>query len=46
MLARLAASAAAMYAELENSELRGTIARLERKLSKGKSPSSTGGTSR
>ena len=32
MLARLAASAAAMYAELENSELRGTIARLERKL--------------
>ena len=31
MLARLAASAAAMYAELENSELRGTIARLERK---------------
>ena len=32
MLSRLAASAAAMYAELENSELRGTIARLERKL--------------
>jgi hypothetical protein len=31
-LSRLAASAAAMYAELENSELRGTIARLERKL--------------
>jgi hypothetical protein len=46
MLARLAAQAAAMYAELENSELRGTIARLERKLSKGKSPSSAGGTSR
>lgn len=32
MLARLAAEAAAMYAELENSELRGEIARLERKL--------------
>ena len=46
MLSRLAASAAAMYAELENSELRGTITRLERKLSKGKSPSSAGGTSR
>jgi len=46
MLSRLAASAAAVYAELENSELRGTIARLERKLSKGKSPSGAGGTSR
>ncbi len=32
MLSRLAADAAAMYAELENSELRGEIARLERKL--------------
>jgi hypothetical protein len=46
MLSRLAGSAAAVYAELENSELRGTIARLERKLSKGKSPSGAGGTSR
>lgn len=36
MLARLAASAAAMYAELENSELRGEIARLERKLNAAK----------
>ena len=32
MLSRLAADAAAMYAELENGELRGEIARLERKL--------------
>ena len=32
ILARLAADAAAMYAELENSDLRGEIARLERKL--------------
>ena len=32
MLAQLAAHAAAMYAELENSDLRGEIARLERKL--------------
>jgi hypothetical protein len=32
MLSRLAADAAAMYAELENSDLRGEIARLERKL--------------
>ncbi len=32
MLARLAAEAAAMYAELENSELRGEIARLEHRL--------------
>jgi hypothetical protein len=32
MLARLAAEAAAMYAELENSALRGEIARLERRL--------------
>ena len=46
MLSRLAASAAAMYAELENSALRGEIARLERKLSKGKSPSGDGGSSR
>jgi hypothetical protein len=40
MLSRLAASAAAMYAELENSELRGEIARLERKLDAAK-PAST-----
>ena len=32
ILRRLAADAAAMYAELENSDLRGEIARLERKL--------------
>ncbi len=32
MLARLAADAAAMYAELENGDLRGEVARLERKL--------------
>jgi hypothetical protein len=32
MLSRLAADAAAMYAELENGELRGEIARLERRL--------------
>jgi len=32
MLVRLAADAAAMYAELENSDLRGEIARLERKI--------------
>ena len=32
ILRRLAADAAAMYAELENSNLRGEIARLERKL--------------
>jgi hypothetical protein len=32
MLARLAADAAAMYAELENSDLRGEIARLEQKI--------------
>jgi hypothetical protein len=32
MLSRLAADAAAMYAELENSDLRGEVARLERKL--------------
>jgi hypothetical protein len=32
MLSRLAADAAAMYAELENSHLRGEVARLERKL--------------
>lgn len=35
MLSRLAADAAAMYAELENSELRGEIARLEHKLEVG-----------
>jgi hypothetical protein len=39
MLSRLAASAAAMYAELETSSLRAQIARLERRLSKGKSRS-------
>jgi hypothetical protein len=33
MLARLAANAAAMYAELQNGALRGEIARLERELS-------------
>ena len=32
MLARLAADAAAMYAELESRDLRGEVARLERKL--------------
>jgi hypothetical protein len=32
MLSRLAADAAAMYAELENCDLRGEVARLERKL--------------
>jgi hypothetical protein len=32
MLARLGAEAAAMYAELENGELRGEVARLEREL--------------
>jgi len=36
MLSRLAADAAAMYAELENGELRGEIGRLERKLNAGK----------
>jgi hypothetical protein len=34
MLARLAANAATMYAELENGELRGEIARLEHQLKK------------
>jgi hypothetical protein len=38
VLARLAADAAAMYAEIENSDLRGEIARLERKLDAGKPP--------
>ena len=38
MLARLAANAAAMYAELENGVLRAEIARLERKLSDKASP--------
>ena len=43
MLARLAADAAAMYAELENSDLRGEIARLERKIEGAKpSPRRTG----
>ncbi len=41
MLARLAADAAAMYAELENSDLRGEIARLERRLGDAK-PTSKG----
>ena len=41
MLARLAADAAAMYAELENSDLRGEVARLERKLG-GAKPASKG----
>jgi len=41
MLARLAADAAAMYAELENSDLRGEVARLERKLGDAK-PASKG----
>jgi hypothetical protein len=41
MLARLAAEAAAMYAELENSALRGEIARLERRLGQAK-PTSKG----
>lgn len=36
VLARLAADAAAMYAEIENSDLRGEIARLEHKLDAGK----------
>jgi hypothetical protein len=39
MLARLAANAATMYAELENGALRGKIARLERELSKINEPS-------
>ncbi len=41
MLARLAADAAAMYAELENNDLRGEVARLERKLGDAK-PASKG----
>jgi hypothetical protein len=36
MLSRLAADAAAMYAELESGELRSEIARLERKLAAAK----------
>ena len=45
MLARLAAEAAAMYAELENSDLRGEIARLERKLDAAKpAPQEPGAT--
>ena len=39
MLAKLAAEAAAMYAELENNDLRGEIARLERRLGETKPPS-------
>ena len=43
MLVRLAADAAAMYAELDNSDLRGEIARLERKIEGAKpSPRRTG----
>jgi hypothetical protein len=42
MLARLAASAAAMYAELENGALRGEIARLERQLSQQEAPRAEG----
>ena len=38
MLARLAAHAATMYAELENGALRSEIARLERKLAKTPAP--------
>ncbi len=42
MLARLAAHAATMYAELESSALRGEIARLERELAEKKSPRRAG----
>jgi hypothetical protein len=38
MLSRLAADAAAMYAELENCDLRGEVARLERKLGADRPP--------
>jgi hypothetical protein len=43
VLRRLAADAAAMYAELENSDLRKEIARLERKLDAAKPPRKGGG---
>ncbi len=42
MLARLAAEAAAMYAELENGTLRDKVARLERELRDGKDPGPLG----
>jgi hypothetical protein len=45
MLARLAGSAAAIYAELETGELRRTVVRLERRLSAAK-PRGTGAASR
>lgn len=45
MLARLAARAATMYAELESSALRGEITRLERELAKKNAPQRAGGTS-
>jgi hypothetical protein len=41
ILARLAADAAAMYAELENNNLRGEIARLERKIATAKPATGT-----
>ncbi|HYJ58057.1 MAG TPA: hypothetical protein VEW64_01730 [Methyloceanibacter sp.] len=44
MLARLAAHAATMYAELENGALRGEIARLQRELAKKKAPQRAGGS--
>jgi hypothetical protein len=46
MLARLAARAAAMYAELENGELRNEVARLERELSTKKASTRASGKSR
>jgi hypothetical protein len=46
MLARLAADAAAMYAELENSDLRGEIARLERTIEGAKPSPRRAGASR
>jgi hypothetical protein len=44
MLARLAAHAATMYAELESSALRGEIARLQRELKKKNVPQRVGGS--
>ena len=44
MLARLAAHAATMYAELENGALRGEITRLQRELAKKKAPQRAGGS--
>jgi tryptophan-rich sensory protein/uncharacterized small protein (DUF1192 family) len=44
MLARLAAHAATMYAELEIGALRGEIARLQRELAKKKAPQRAGGS--